>query len=134
MPPGDPARRKAHPINDGFEGHLIVPPVRYPSPTDPPLANSRPSPPPGPPAVLVRDRQFKALPVDSKAEREFHEGIARDLLVRDGIAIVWRLHLNATKAYHDAYPLGAEVLIKVADAAERLLLHEREAALTRRTP
>jgi hypothetical protein len=71
--------------------------------------------------------------VDSKAAREFHEGIARDLLVRDGIAIVWRLHLNATKAYRDGYPLGAEVLIKVADAAERLLLHAGEAALTRGT-
>ena len=72
--------------------------------------------------------------MDSKAEREFHEGIACDLLVRDGIAIVWRLHLDATNAYRDGYPLGAEVLIKVAEAAEQLLLHAGEAALTRGTP
>ena len=72
--------------------------------------------------------------MDSKAEREFHEGIACDLLARDGIAIVWRLHLNATKASRDGYPLGAEILIKVADAAERLLLHAGEAALSRGTP
>jgi hypothetical protein len=70
------------------------------------------------------------LPVDSKAEREFHEGIACDLLARDGVAIVWRLHLDATKAYRDGYPLGAEVLVKVADAAERLLLHAGTATLT----
>jgi hypothetical protein len=72
--------------------------------------------------------------VDTQAEQEFHQGIACDLLVRDGIAIVWRLHLDATNAYRDGYPLGAEVLIKVAEAAEQLLLHAGEAALTRGTP
>ena len=71
--------------------------------------------------------------MDSKAEREFHEAIACDLLARDGGAIVWQLHLDATKAYRNGYPLGAEVLIKVADAAERLLLHAGKAALTRGT-
>jgi hypothetical protein len=71
--------------------------------------------------------------VDSKPEREFHEGIACDLLARDGVATVWRLHLDATKAYRDGYPLGAAVLIKLADAAERLLLHAGKAALTRGT-
>jgi hypothetical protein len=71
--------------------------------------------------------------VDSKAEREFHEGVACDLLARDGVAIVWRLHLDATKSYPDEYPVGAEVLIKVADATERLLLHAGKAALNRGT-
>jgi len=68
--------------------------------------------------------------VDSKAEQKFHEGIACDLLARDGGAIVWRLHLDATKAYRDGYPLGAELLIKIADAAERVLLHAGKTAMT----
>ena len=69
--------------------------------------------------------------MDTKTEQEFHQGIAADLLARDGVAIVWRLHLDATKAYRDGYPHDAEVLIKVADAAEQLLLHADNAALTR---
>jgi hypothetical protein len=107
--------------------------VRYSSPNRPSVGQEPSSPPHGPPGALGQAVNPKALPVDSKAEREFHEGIACDLLARDGVAIVWRLHLDATKAYRDGYPRSAEVLIKVADAAEQLLLNAGSAALTRGT-
>jgi hypothetical protein len=59
--------------------------------------------------------------VDSKTRREFHEGIACELLARDGIAVVWRLHQDAAQAYRDGYPQGAEILLHIADAAEELV-------------
>ena len=58
-----------------------------------------------------------------KLDRAFHETAALDLLARDGIAVVWSLHLDAASAYRDGYPRGAEILIETADAAERLLRH-----------
>jgi hypothetical protein len=56
-----------------------------------------------------------------KLNRTFHEIAALDLLGRDGIAIVWKLHLDAAEAYQAGYQRGAEILIETADAAERLL-------------
>jgi len=60
--------------------------------------------------------------VDSRTSRELHEQTALDLLTREGIAVIWRLHLKAAAAYRDGYPLAAETLITTADTAERLLL------------
>lgn len=59
--------------------------------------------------------------MDSKTKRELHERAALDLLTREGIAVIWRLHLKAATAYRDGHPLAAETLISTADAAERLL-------------
>jgi hypothetical protein len=50
-----------------------------------------------------------------------HEIAALDLLGRDGIAIVWKLHLDAAEAYQAGYQRGAEILIETADAPEQLL-------------
>jgi len=46
-----------------------------------------------------------------------------ELLARDWIAIVWRLHLDAAEAYKAGYRRGAQILIDTADVAERLLRH-----------
>ena len=64
----------------------------------------------------------------SKAYRAFHENVALELLARDGIAIVGKLHLKAANAYRDGFARSAEALIETADAAERLLRRAAEAA------
>jgi hypothetical protein len=56
-----------------------------------------------------------------KIDRAFHERAALELLDRDGIAIIWRLHLDAVEAHRNGYARGAQILIDTADAAERLL-------------
>lgn len=70
--------------------------------------------------------------MDSKAEREFCEG--RMQLIgarrrRDRVATPPLCNQTVSERIQ----LGAEVLIKVADAAERLLLHAGKAALSRGT-
>lgn len=54
------------------------------------------------------------------------EAVAEELLKRDGLAAVWQIHMVATKVHGDGYPLAAEILIKIADAAEESL---RQAAV-----
>ncbi len=57
----------------------------------------------------------------TKAGRELTEKLALDLLERDGIPVIWLLHLTAAKAYGDGHPQAAEILLETADAAERCL-------------
>jgi hypothetical protein len=56
-----------------------------------------------------------------KIDRALHERAALELLGRDGIAVIWRLHLDAAEAHRDGYQRGAQILTDTADAAERLL-------------
>lgn len=56
-----------------------------------------------------------------KLERAFHEKVALDLLARQGIAVIWKLHLDAANAYRRGYLNGAAILLATADAAERLV-------------
>ena len=56
-----------------------------------------------------------------KLDASFCEGLARDLLERDGPEIVSRLRLEAIAARGEGHRRGAELLIQIADAAERLL-------------
>ena len=44
-----------------------------------------------------------------KLDRAFHERVALDLLARDGIGVVWKLHLDAANAYRRGYPRGAQI-------------------------
>ena len=39
---------------------------------------------------------------------------------REGISVIWKLHLAAARANRDAHPLAALSIIQIADAAERL--------------
>ena len=68
-----------------------------------------------------------------KLDRAFHERAALDLFTRDGIGIVWKLHLDAANAYRRGYPGGAQILIGTADAAERLIRHAAKVELARNT-
>jgi hypothetical protein len=68
-----------------------------------------------------------------KLDRAFHERVALDLLQRDGIGIVWKLHLDAANAYRGRYLRGAQILIETADAAERLIRHAARSELARHT-
>ena len=57
----------------------------------------------------------------SRLDDSFCEGLARDLLERDGPDVVSRLRLEAIEARGEGHRRGAELLIQIADAAERLL-------------
>ena len=41
-----------------------------------------------------------------KLDRAFHERVALDLLARDGLRVVWKLHLDAANAHRHGYPRG----------------------------
>jgi hypothetical protein len=56
-----------------------------------------------------------------KLERAFHEQLALDLLAGEGIAVIWKLHLDAANAYRKGHLNGAAILLDTADAAERLI-------------
>ena len=60
-------------------------------------------------------------PVSSRLDDSFCEGLARDLLERDGPEIVSRLRLEAIAARGDGHQRGAELLNQIAAAIERLL-------------
>ena len=66
-----------------------------------------------------------------KLDRAFHERVALDLLARDGLRVVWKLHLDAANAYRLGYPRGAQILIETADAAEQLIRHATQIELAR---
>jgi hypothetical protein len=68
-----------------------------------------------------------------KLDRAFHGRVALDLLTRDGIGIVWKLHLDAANAYRRGYPRGAQILIETADTAERLIRHGAKVEPARNT-
>jgi hypothetical protein len=59
--------------------------------------------------------------VPSRLDESFCEKLAIDLLERDGSDIVARLRLEAIAARGDGHRRGAELLVQIADAAERLL-------------
>jgi hypothetical protein len=59
--------------------------------------------------------------VSSRLDDLFCEGLARDLLERDGPEIFSRLRLEAIAARGEGHRRGAELLIEIADVAERLL-------------
>jgi hypothetical protein len=68
-----------------------------------------------------------------KLDRAFHERVALDLLARDGLRVVWKLHLDAANAHRHGYPRGAQILIETADAAEQLIRHATQIELARNT-
>jgi hypothetical protein len=47
------------------------------------------------------------------------ETIAMRLLARQGIGVIWQLHLRASASHRDGNWLSAAALIGIADAAER---------------
>lgn len=49
----------------------------------------------------------------------FLETIAMRLLARQGIGVIWQLHLRASASHRSGNWLSAAALIGIADAAER---------------
>ena len=47
------------------------------------------------------------------------ENIALTMIVRDGVAVIWELHLAAATAYNQGNRAAAAAIIDIADAAER---------------
>ena len=47
------------------------------------------------------------------------ENIALTMISRDGVAVIWELHLIAAKAYREGSAASAAAIIEIADAAER---------------
>ena len=47
------------------------------------------------------------------------ENLALTMIERDGIAVIWGLHLIAAKADREGSKASAAATIKIADAAER---------------
>jgi hypothetical protein len=47
------------------------------------------------------------------------ENIARKVLVREGVAAIWQLHLAAARAYGNGRGAAADLIIAIADVAER---------------
>ena len=66
-----------------------------------------------------------------KLDHAFHEKAALDLLARDGISVIWKLHLDAANAYRGGFFNGARLLLATADAAERLIRHTANSDLMR---
>lgn len=46
------------------------------------------------------------------------EQVAAELLRRDGAAVIWQAHDAAARAYRNGNPRAAEILLRIADAAE----------------
>lgn len=53
------------------------------------------------------------------SRRTFTDQLAARIVAQEGIAAIWRLHLDAAKAHRRGHPAGAAILIEIADAAER---------------
>ncbi len=61
--------------------------------------------------------------------RPYAEQVAVNLLNRYGLAVIWQLHLSATRAYGEGNKMGARSIIDIADAAEKELQRRRAADL-----
>ena len=48
------------------------------------------------------------------------ESVARELLTRSGICIIWQAHVAADAAYRVGNKRAAEILLNIADAAETI--------------
>ena len=51
------------------------------------------------------------------AHRSVIDKIARDVLANEGIAIIWKLHLDAATLYRIGNPVSAATFLEIADAA-----------------
>jgi hypothetical protein len=54
------------------------------------------------------------------------ERIALELLRRDGAAVIWQAQVTAATASREGHAKAAEVLLKIADAAEEILRRDVE--------
>jgi hypothetical protein len=55
---------------------------------------------------------------------KLEESVARELLTSSGIDIIWQAHIAADAAYRVGNRRAAEILLKIADAAETIWRRE----------
>jgi len=55
------------------------------------------------------------------------ESLATLILDSKGIGAIWLLHLDAAYAYQTGYPVAAEAILELAEAAERVLMRRENA-------
>ena len=65
---------------------------------------------------------------------EMAENVALELLTRDGIEVIWHLHLAAAAAHRLGHRAGTETLLKIAEAAEAIWSHDDHIASKIRPP
>jgi hypothetical protein len=52
------------------------------------------------------------------------ESLALSVLAGKGIGAIWQLHVDAAEAHRTGYPLAADAILELAEAAERVWLHQ----------
>lgn len=55
---------------------------------------------------------------------DLEESVARELLTHNGIVVIWEAHIAADAAYRAGNQRAAELLLKIADAAEAILRNQ----------
>ena len=55
------------------------------------------------------------------------ESLATSILDSKGIGAIWQLHLDAAYAHQTGYPVAAEAILELAEAAERVLMQSENA-------
>jgi hypothetical protein len=55
---------------------------------------------------------------------QLEENVARELLSRSGISIIWQAHIAAEAAHRVGNDRAADILLKIADAAETIWRRE----------
>ena len=58
------------------------------------------------------------------------ESLATAILDSKGIEAIWQLHLDAAYAYRTDYPIAAEAILELAEAAERVLMRRERAPIS----
>ena len=58
--------------------------------------------------------------------RNLTKSLALRMLSRDGVAVIWQLHLIAAQAHRNGYPGAAASILEIADSAEEAWLREKE--------
>ena len=52
------------------------------------------------------------------------ESLALSVLAGKGIGAIWQLHVDAAEAHRTGYPLAADAILELAEAAERVWLQQ----------
>ena len=61
--------------------------------------------------------------------RTLVDRLANTMLAAEGIAVIWRLHVDAAIAYRAGHPQAAAAVLEIAEAAEQTVLeHDYPAA------
>jgi hypothetical protein len=61
------------------------------------------------------------------SRRAHIERLALSILHGKGIEAIWQLHLDAAHAYRTGYPVAADAILELAEAAERVLMRRENA-------